>query len=122
MTHSEEPFSFGEDFSTEHALRMLELYSRTLKAMGFAPEPYPDLDERMGGRKFETPRFDTLNHAMWLCDETVDFVRQGRFAKAYRWIGMIQGILFMNGVFSLRELKEHNRFNLPPRPKMPGRE
>jgi len=28
----------------------------------------------------------------------------------------------MNGVFSLRELKEHNRFELPPRPKMPGRE
>jgi hypothetical protein len=25
---------------------------------------------------------------------------------------MIQGILFMNGIFSLGELKDHNRFNL----------
>ena len=122
MDVTREPFSFGEEFSTEHSLRMLELYCRTLKGMGYVATPYPDMDERLGGRTFQTPRIDTLSHALWMCDQTVGFVQLGRFAKAYRWIGTIQGILFMNGVFSLRELKEHNRFELPPRPKMPGRE
>ena len=111
-----EPKDFGDDFSTEHAQRMLDFYCKTLLAMGYEPEPYPDVDEHVGSRKMSTPKYDTLRHAHWMVHQTRDFLRQGRLAKSYRWIGMIQGILMMNGVFSIMELKGHNRFDLPPVP------
>lgn len=114
MVELNEPSRFDDDFTTEHAERMLDFYCKTLTNLGFRPEPYPDVDARIGTTKFETPRFDTLNHALWMCQETARFLRAGRYAKAYRWIGTIQGILFMNGVFSISELKEHNRFDPPP--------
>ena len=113
MPEIEEPLEFGESFSTAHATRMLDFYCKTLTSMGYAAKAYPEVEERLGGRKFETPKFETLCHALWMCEKTRDFLRSGRFAKAYRWIGMIQGILFMNGVFSIAELKEHNRFEIP---------
>ncbi|MCE5190649.1 MAG: hypothetical protein LLG08_02635 [Actinomycetia bacterium] len=113
MLEVEEPLEFSEGFSTEHALRMLDFYSKTLQSLGYTAQPYPETDERLGGRKFETPKFETLCHALWMCDKTREFLRAGRFAKVYRWIGMTQGILFMNGVFSIEELKEHNRFRIP---------
>jgi hypothetical protein len=113
MPEIKEPRGFSEDFSTAHALRMLDFYCKTLASLGYTSQPYPEIEERLGGRKFETPKFETLCHAMWMCDKMREFLRAGRFAKAYRWIGMVQGILFMNGVFSLAELKEHNRFEIP---------
>jgi len=111
-----EPISFDDDFTTEHALRMLDFYCKTLQRLGYEPVAYPDVDERIGSRKISTPGFDTLRHAHWMVHVTRDFLRAGRFAKAYRWIGTIQGILLMNGVFSITELKGHNRFDLPPVP------
>lgn len=113
MPEVNEPLGFSESFSTEHAQRMLDFYSKTLNALGYKAEAYPEIEEHVGGRKFETPKYQTLCHAMWMCDRTREFLRGGRFAKVYRWIGTIQGILFMNGVFSLAELKQHNRFDIP---------
>ncbi|PKQ21162.1 MAG: hypothetical protein CVT66_01530 [Actinobacteria bacterium HGW-Actinobacteria-6] len=113
MLEIEEPLGFSEDFSTEHALRMLDFYCKTLESRGYTSHAYPEIETRLGGKKFDTPKFETLCHAMWMCDRTREFLRAGRFAKVYRWIGMVQGILFMNGVFSLAELKEHNRFAIP---------
>lgn len=109
-----EPREFGDDFSPKHAQTMLDFYCKTLESMGYSAAAYPELEERIGGRKMSTPKFDTLCHAMWMCDQCRIFLRSGRLAKAYRWIGTIQGILLMNGVFSIMELKDHNRFQLPP--------
>lgn len=108
-----EPLDFGDDFTSEHAQRMLDFYCRTLTELGYTAQAYPDCDAHIGAGKFETPKFDTLNHAVWMCDQCRLFLRAGRLAKAYRWIGTIQGILLMNGVFSIAELKQHNRFDLP---------
>lgn len=109
-----EPRDFGDDFTTEHAQRMLDFYYRTLTELGYHALPYEDVDGRIGDGRLETPRFDTLNHAAWMCEQCRLFLRAGRLAKAYRWIGTIQGILLMNGLFSITELMQHNRFNLPP--------
>lgn len=109
-----EPRDFGDDFSTQHAHRMLEFYCKTLTELGYSAKPYPDLEERIGSRKYSTPRFETLCHALWMCEQCRVFLRGGRLAKAYRWLGTIQGILLMNGIFSIMELKDQNRFELPP--------
>jgi hypothetical protein len=111
---NEEPRGFDDDFTTEHAHRMIDFYCKTLTELGYRPAPYQDVDAHIGDRRLDTPKFDTLNHALWMCKQTRLFLRAGRFAKAYRWIGTIQGILLMNGVFSITELKGHNRIDLPP--------
>ena len=116
MPELTEPYGFDDEFTTEHAHRMLDFYSKTLIELGYTPTAYDDVDVRVGTARFETPKFATLNHALWMCAQTREFLRQGRLAKTYRWIGYIQGILFTNGVFSIAELKEHNRFDLPPVP------
>jgi len=112
MTQYMEPVGFGDEFTTDHAHWMLDRYCKKLIESGHSPVPYPNTEERVGSTRLETPHFDTLNHALWMCNKTREFIRQGRMAKSYRWIGTIQGILFMNGVYSLAELKSHNRVEL----------
>lgn len=114
MTRIDEPRSFDDDFTTQHAYCMLEFYEKTLTELGYRSARYEDIEGHIGSCRFETPKYDTLNHAMWMCEQTRLFLRAGRFAKAYRWIGTIQGILLMNGVFSIVELKDHNRLEPPP--------
>ena len=104
--------SDGESFSQEQAKHMLDLYCRTLDELGYEPNPYPDLQAHVGGNILRGAKYDSLSHARWMCDEARAFVRQGRWSKAYRWIGMIQGLLFMGGVFSIVELKGHNRLTV----------
>ncbi len=99
----------GERFSHEQVTHMLDLYGKTLEELGYRPIPYPDLDAKIGGNILRGAKYDSLNHARWMCDEVRAFVRQGRWSKAYRWIGMIQGLLFMGGIVSISELKDHNR-------------
>lgn len=114
MTSVAEPRGFGDDFNADHAGLMLDFYCKTLTELGYRSHAYENVEERLGDRRLSTPKFETLCHAMWMCDQCRIFLRGGRLAKAYRWIGTIQGILLMNGVFSIMELKSHNRFDLPP--------
>lgn len=39
---------------------------------------------------------------------------EGRREKLMRWIGFIQGACWHMGIFSIEELKEHNRPSLEP--------
>ncbi len=96
----------------ERARRMLPLYCKTLSDLGYDAVPYPDLDSRIGESIYAGGKFEALRHAHWMCEEASRFIREGRRAKAYRWIGMIQGILWLGGVFSIADLKTHNE--LPP--------
>lgn len=114
MGWAADPRGFGDDFSAENAHRMLDFYCKTLTEMGYHSKAYEKVEERIGGRTFSTPKFDTLCHAVWMCEQCRIFLRGGRLAKAYRWIGTVQGILLMNGVFSIMELKDQNRFDFPP--------
>lgn len=50
-----------------------------------------------------------LLHCWAMLDELEQFTREGRMEKAFRWLGFIQGCLFLSGVYSLDELKDHNR-------------
>jgi hypothetical protein len=99
----------GEEFSREHAEQMLERYSKKLTELGYEPVPFPDTGKPLTGTIYRGAKFDALCHARWMCEETRGFMGSGRWAKAYRWIGMIQGLLFMGGVYSIEELKRHNR-------------
>lgn len=103
-----EAFRSVDEFSAEEVTQMVRVYCRTLDELGYTPTPFADVDAKVGGSIYSAGKFEVLNHAMWMCGEIEAFVRQNRMAKAYRWIGMVQGLLFMGGVYSIAELKEHN--------------
>lgn len=54
-------------------------------------------------------RIANLEHVRWMCNKAPDFIETGRINKAMRWLGFVQGILFSQGYFSIKELKEHSR-------------
>lgn len=99
----------GEELSRDQADAMLRFYCRTLNDLGYTPKPFKDLESKVGSSIYSAGKFEVMNHARWMCDRAEEFMHQNRTAKAYRWIGMIQGILFMGGVFTLAELRTHNR-------------
>lgn len=55
-----------------------------------------------------------LEHCHGMLDKMVEFVREGRMEKAFRWLGFVQGVLWATRVYPLTNLKNHNR---PPEEK-----
>lgn len=58
-----------------------------------------------GSAKNGTP----LQHVAYMCGESMTFVDEGKVPKAMRWLGFIQGVLWMSNLFSIDQLKEHSR-------------
>lgn len=50
-----------------------------------------------------------LEHCHGMLDKIVEFVRENRMEKTFRWLGFIQGVLWSNGIYTLEDLKNHNR-------------
>jgi len=77
-------------------IEALTLYKSVLKYSGYDPKSTFD-----GG--------NDKQHVAWMCDQAMIFVKEGRRDKALKWLGFIQGCLFCWKVYSLEELKDHNR-------------
>lgn len=52
---------------------------------------------------------DAIRHLKWMCLRGIALVAEHRFDKANRWLGFIQGALWMTGFCSIDEMKEWNR-------------
>lgn len=50
-----------------------------------------------------------VEHAHWMLGQMREFVAQGKLEKAQLWLGFVQGVLWTNALYSLEELKSHNR-------------
>lgn len=50
-----------------------------------------------------------LDHIRQMIPQVQEFIRQGRMEKAFRWLGFIQGTFWVIGVYSIQEMKDHNR-------------
>lgn len=50
-----------------------------------------------------------LAHCHGMLDEMEEFLRQNRMEKLYRWLGFVQGCLWSAGIYSIEEMKNHNR-------------
>lgn len=107
----------GEELSAEQMTRLLDLYDKTLSSAGYSPVQYPDPGNRLGGNRLQAARFDTLNHALWMIGCVRRFLREERYAKAYRWLGEARGIMFVAGVFSLEELRLQEYAAMTPLPR-----
>lgn len=56
-----------------------------------------------------TRRDEALSHVLAMIPQMREFLEQGRRDKVFRWLGFIQGVLWLSGEFSLEKLKLHNR-------------
>lgn len=50
-----------------------------------------------------------LSHCHGMLDKMEQFIAQGRLEKAFRWLGFIQGTMWLSGCFTLEDLKNHSR-------------
>ena len=50
-----------------------------------------------------------LDHVRQMIPQVREFVRQGRMEKAMRWLGFIQGVFWIIGMYTIQEMKDHNK-------------
>lgn len=91
----------------EKVLEVIETYRRLFVERNIGKSDYPH-DELLGGE------VHGLEHCHGMLDKMVEFIREGRMEKTFRWLGFVQGILWAFRVFPLTDLKNHNR---PPERK-----
>ncbi len=48
-------------------------------------------------------------HLLWLCHNAVELVDQGKVEKAMRWLGFVQGAMWMMGLCTIAELRTISR-------------
>jgi hypothetical protein len=85
--------------SPEKIKELMHFYTR---AIGL--EPRRD-DQGFGGKDTNV----ALHHAVWMCGEVIQFANTQRMAKANRWIGFIQGVLWSHGVMTIDQMRQHNK-------------
>ena len=59
----------------------------------------------------ELPKSDSdfLAHCHGMLDEMEVFIEDRKVEKVFRWLGFIQGCLWKIGVYTVEEMKSHNR-------------
>jgi hypothetical protein len=75
--------------------------------------------ETWRGRGNESERFTTDGqlpterqvraHLWWMCLQVPEFVRTGKFDKANRWLGFVQGAMWVLGDRTISAMREDNR-------------
>ena len=91
----------------EKVLEVIETYRQLFIARNIGKIDYPH-DDLLDGE------VHGLEHCHGMLDKMVEFVHEGRMEKAFRWLGFVQGTLWALRVFTLTDLKNHNR---PPERK-----
>lgn len=80
-------------------------------------------DIKLGEMGYQAERCDgkcaiaevRLKHVRWMCQEICRMLSDPTNMdlddgqKIHRWLGFIQGVFFTDGIFSIQEMKEHNR-------------
>ena len=102
--------------TTQQILQALDLYEASLTRYG-AKAVRADTSSR--ARPDDPPgQQEHANHLLWMCEETRKFLArgedwshptQGNVEKAMRWLGFIQGGLWAGGIYSIEDMKNHNR-------------
>lgn len=87
--------------TTEKVLEVVAYYRRCLEQFDIAKEKF----EYYGSPNSE----EIAKHCHAMLDDIEQFVREGRTEKAHRHLGFVQGCLWAIGVYTIEELKNHNR-------------
>lgn len=85
-----------------HVQRVVAVYEKQLQDLCIPSA------EHSASNVLMTPRRG-LEHARWMLPSIQAFAQQGDLSKAQRWLGFVQGVLWMTGVYAIDELRTHNR-------------
>ena len=55
------------------------------------------------------PHHEIGGHLQSMIPKAIAFFQEGRREKGFRWLGFLQGALWAEGIYTIDELKEHNR-------------
>lgn len=88
----------------EQLIEILDYYTDVLEGRGCMSVRHPNTLK-------ESCRKDRINHVLWMCEEVKEIASKGNLDKAYRWLGFIQGCAWDFGLFSIDEMRDHNRQN-----------
>lgn len=86
----------------EKIKEVLEIYRTKLEGLGLKPIDFEH-------HNLSPSREAALGHCLGMIPEMVEFVDAGRIDKAFRWLGFMQGALWTHSVYTLEDLKNHNR-------------
>lgn len=87
-------------------LSVIAIYRERLEGMAVGKIDYPhEAEIRPNDRR----RNYVLGHCHGMLDQMEEFVKEGRIEKAFRWLGFVQAALWTEGVYTLEDLKNHNR-------------
>lgn len=86
-------------------LEVIGVYRRKFAESGTEKKAYPHA--RLLPLLFRTK--PALEHCTQMLDKMEEFVNAGRKEKAFRWLGFIQGVLWVLRIYSLEDLMNHSR-------------
>ena len=52
---------------------------------------------------------EALRHIRWMINQIRIFLDENQELKTQRWLGFIQGVIWAHDLYSIEELREHNR-------------
>lgn len=84
----------------EKVRSVLDLYEREVKVAATT-------FERWGMKSAE------LEHVLTMIPQMRTFIDEGRMDKTFRWLGFVQGVLYCEGVYTIEQMKNHNRPDEP---------
>jgi hypothetical protein len=68
-----------------------------------------ELDRRMAVHQHADRRHEQLLHVRQMIPKTIQFLYDQRIEKAMRWLGFIQGALWSHNIYTIEEMKNHNK-------------
>lgn len=81
---------------------VIAIYRRKFEEMDIPKREFPR-------DSLPTSNDDYLAHCYSMLDKMEVFLEEGRIEKVFRWLGFIQGCLWRSGVYTVDELRDHNR-------------
>ena len=90
----------------EKVRQVLKIYRRKLASLGVAKADYPH-------GKLLNINQNYQQRGLWHCHAMLDkiegFIKEDRMDKVFRWLGFVQGCLWMQRIYTLEDLTNHNR-------------
>ena len=80
----------------DRLIKVAEMYENRLSGLGFG-----GVNRHDGG--------GYLEHISWMSSETKRLALDGKIEKANQWLGFIQGVLWSKGIYTIEQMKDHNR-------------
>lgn len=94
--------------SKDKIREVMAIYRSKFEEWNIPKEKFPE-DEKFLHSVLPLPENRAFAHCHAMLDEMEIFLQERRIEKVFRWLGWIQGCLWRSGVYTLEELKNHNR-------------